>query len=203
MKFSGKLKEYLIIAYCFILIASTFILYIIPKDNFVMSKNTINVPSSLNYVELAIQGKLNEANGYIETKAWSFVFTGERLIITDKANNILIGERKSIDDGKIEVINYSINSSYHGINFTDIIKPSNVTLSNNNLFLNDVSNPPTPIKINQFSLDFTLNQFAKVNPTSDLTDTSPFFSMKIIYIKIPKSLQIDDTSSFKSLQMIN
>lgn len=198
-----KYKKYLVISYCAILIVSTLILYFIPKSNFLSNKpnsNIITTPSLENFKDLASKGKLNASDSFTKNGNWSFDYTGKKLIISDSSMTFtLVGERKTVDDGKIEVMNYVTDSSFNDINITDKIKPASAKLNKNTLRLYD--EPNSPIKINQFSFDFTISQFIKDSPNQNNTNISSSLGMRIVYIRIPKNLQIDADS--KTFQLIN
>ena len=198
-------KKYLVIIYCSILLASTVALYFIPKNNLISITETnnqiSNIPNKEDFKDLTSQGKLATSDAFTQKGNWSFDYTEKKLRITSRpGNDPLFVERKNIDDGKIEVINYVAYSSFQGININDRIKTFSVNLSKNELMLYDEEN--YDIKINQFNSDFIIYQFKKAAPYQINTDYLPFFAMKIMYIKIPKSLQLDDNSS-PAIQMIN
>lgn len=195
-----KHKIYIIILYAFILITSTIALYFIPKNNFISAENTTNMPNTEHFITLASQNKLNIANGIMEKKSWNFDYSDKTLKITNStSDNLVLVERKNTDDEKIEVINYVTESLINGIDITDKINPSSVHIFQNELMLYDDS--LARIKLNQFVLDSTITQFVKVPANYDMHRLS-LNEMRITYIRIPKSLQLDDNSSL-NIKMIN
>jgi hypothetical protein len=199
---SVRHKLYIVILYAFILITSTITLYFIPKNNFISTKNTANMPNTEHFIDLASQNKLNKANGILQKKNWNFAYSDKTLKISNStSDNLVLVERKNTDDEKIEVINYVTESLINGMDITDKIEPSSVELNQNELILYDGSNIPTKIKINKFVLDFTVSQFVNIPLSEDMHNLT-LTEMKITYIRIPKSLQLDDTSS-KNIKMIN
>jgi len=201
---STKLKKYLVILYCIILVTSTITLNFLPKNKLINNSGTAspnaNMAGSFDFKELAAKGKLNASDGFLEKSSLSFGYKEKVLkIISISKNIILLGERKNIDDGKIEVLNYVTYSSFGDIDITDKIDPASAKLSENELVLED--GQYLKMEMNEFNLDFTAHQFIKDGLYYNGTGRSSLFGVKVIYIKIPKSLQIDDTSD--PLQMIN
>lgn len=206
-----KYKKYLVILFCAILLISTFVLFYLTKYNLINNTKAnaeiINIPNSLDFNELSTQGKLSTSNWFVQKRKWSFDYSGKLLTITNiQGNNgtssFILVERKNIDDGKIEVINYVTRSTVNGIDITDKIKPTSVELIKDNLTVNYGLNQP--IKLNQYNPDIAIHQFMKSSQYKYEIglNQSTFFGMKIVSIKIPKSLQIDKASS-DNIQMIN
>jgi hypothetical protein len=192
-----KYKKYLVILYCTILALSTIVLYFIPKNNLISVKKPTE-PISKVLRELASQDKLNTSTGLTQKGTFIFDYSGKTLKISGSSINIeFICKRKNIDDGKIEAANYVGDFSYHGFDIPDKVNPPSMKLIKNELLLSD-NNSKIDIKINNFTLDFTMNQFIK----DENYETMPLFPMKIVYLKIPKSLQIDNTSC-NTFQMLN
>jgi hypothetical protein len=193
----NKIKKYIIVFYCTILVITTILLNFIPTNKFININKTngqIEQMPSLDYFKnLASKGLLNTTDAYKQTQNLSLDYTGKTLKIINSSNNIsVLFKIKDVDDGKIDIQGFVTNSSFDGINVTDKIVPSEIRLKNNELLIYDNSN--FDIKIKKFDYDITTTQFSKAN--SENSDfLSPFFIMKIMYIQIPKSLQLDGSST--------
>ncbi|MDD7793412.1 hypothetical protein [Clostridium sp. 'White wine YQ'] len=200
----NKIKKYIIAIYCAILIIGTILLNFIPTKNFVSINETNGqieqIPSTDYFKNLASKGLLNTTDAYTQNQNISLDYTDKKLKITNDSNNItIICKIKDVDDGKIDIQNYVTNCSFNGVNIADKIIPSKITLKNNKLSIYDDSS--FDIKFRKFDNDITTTQFLKSN-SKNSDYLSPFFVMKIMYIQIPKNLQLDD-SSMLSLDMMN
>lgn len=97
--------------------------------------------------------------------------------------NIFV-ERKDADDGKIEAFVFTNGIIVAGYDFTDKLVPNKFQLVGDTL---RVLNPQNRIEISIMREEFTINQFTGQRPINDVS------SIQLeVYLKIPKSLEIND-----------
>lgn len=209
-------KRNLVFIYCIFLIVTAILFYFIGETNLISIKNfsdQIKHKASLyNFKELALKDQLDSSDAFNAKRKLIFDYNGNTLKIRDNSDCvILIGIRKDADDGKIEVINYINNSPFYGTDIRDKIKSPSIALIRDELMINNEpsthnndnnNSNVTEIRLNQFSQDFTIKQFLKNEPSYTFADIMPSYYWNIVYIRIPKDLKIDDSSS-TVIDMIN
>lgn len=203
-----NLKKYLVIIYLVVLLISSFSLNFVSGNKLTkyegINAYRLNTPNLDNFKQLLAENKLDFSKDFIKKASYNFNYNKkENLEIRTTSNDvILVAEKKSVDDGKIEVMNYDANSYFNGTNITNKIKPPSITLTDNELQLLYLDNSTTQVKTMQFDVDFSTNQFINKTRYTRSLDYSASFGIKIIYIKIPKGLEIT-TSSPTGIEMIN
>jgi hypothetical protein len=149
-------------------------------------------------LDAAEVGKFNEINPKMLKAEWDAEYDDKQLNLAvqngDNFNVFVVVERKEINDEKIEVKFYKSTSSADSYK----INPIGIELSGDTLFLIK----PEPVKVNfsQFENPFTINQF-----TGDKWfqhDTNFVHGQNVIYLQIPKNLQLVDKSDI-NFQYVN
>lgn len=213
---SFNYKRNLVVIYCIFLIFTAILFYFIHETDLISIKNfsdQIKHKASLyNFKELALKDQLDSSDAFKAKWKLIFDYNGNTLKIRDNSDCVtLIGIRKDVDDGKIEVINYINNYPFYGTDIRDKIKSPSIALIRDELMINnepsthnnDYNNSNvTEIRLNQFTQDFTIKQFLKNEPSYTFADIMPSYYWNIVYIRIPKSLKIDDPSN-AVIDMIN
>ncbi|MBC8059674.1 MAG: hypothetical protein H7Y18_03315 [Clostridiaceae bacterium] len=187
---SGYQKKFFFL-YCFLLIVSAVTLNLIPQKNFIKTETTneglVTKSNRDNISNLISKGNFQDSKIFVQKDNWSFNYSDKKLKIINSNNMKVVVDRKNVDDGKIEVLNYMINTTYQGINITNMTSPSKVQLTKDELVL--VEDENYKVNIAQFNLDFTTSQFLKNASTQNNQSSLGFFIDTIMYIKIPKSLE--------------
>ncbi|MDR3601507.1 MAG: hypothetical protein P4L49_13680 [Desulfosporosinus sp.] len=197
--------------YLGILIILVPILYLLPDEGFIKlneAKNqaeTETKPQTIIndwYNYLPFVGDLEKQKGLSKNSSHTFKVDAEELAFNGSSNiNIQIFvERKDVDDGEIEVDTYSTTQSIETIDFTKLVLPPVISYENGTLSFKSANRQNFDFKY--FKPDFTVAQFD--NPKMGIENgTSSSFGWNIIYIRVPKSLKIDETPHNVRIQIIN
>ncbi|WP_156146219.1 hypothetical protein [Desulfosporosinus sp. I2] len=187
-------------------------LYMLPDKSFVklmddkdqaivLSQDAIS--SMYQHLPLAVnldtqQGiyRLSSQTFKVDTKQLSFNIDGA----INSGNHQIFVERKDVDDGEIEVSTYEATQLVGGIDFTKLILPLTVSYQNGTLSFRSAGRQTFDFR--QFNPDFTVNQF-KGQTFWDLNRGSSIFSGQIIYLRVPKSLEIDQGKYNDYIRMLN
>jgi hypothetical protein len=143
----------------------------------------------------AIEGRIDKVDPENIGKTWDLDYHRRQLDITfDNSQNFnsqIVVEKKKTNDDKIEVVFYRTESSMNGMNVTELKKPPHIELEGNRLTL---MNPKKrKIEFSQFKNVFTVNQFIGDKMFSH--DTDFFEGQSILYLRIPKDLELTDKSN--------
>jgi hypothetical protein len=192
--------KWVFVSFSAILLGSTIIFYLLPepKDtnlDFLTEHGEIAQAklSYSNLVDSALAGDIEAAKDVTLLHQWSLEFSGDSLDIpeTNFTDPLIFVERKSTDDGKVEVLQYSSKIIFGGIDFSKKIKPLDVDLTGNILTITQPE--PLDIAIAGFKKDFVVAQFnkRKENPLVNPSDYRSF--LQAVYVKIPKSTEFPKT----------
>lgn len=107
-------------------------------------------------------------------------------------------QRKTVDDGEIDVSTYNGGDFIRDIDFTKAVLPPSISIEKGTLSINGPVQQK--IEFKQFEDSFILRQFNRLNPKLQNNYTS-FYSPTIVLIKVPKSLDIQDNSN--TVQFVN
>ncbi len=188
--------KWIFVSFSAILFGSTIIFYLLPEPkntnlDFLTDHGEIAKAklSYSNLVDAALAGDIDEVKDVKVLHQWSLDFSGESLDIpaTNFADPLIFVERKSTDDGQVEVLQYGSQVMFGSIDFSKKIKPLNLDLTGNIL---TISQPePLEIAIAGFKKDFVVAQFTKRDdgPLVNPADYRSF--LQAVYVKIPKSTQ--------------
>lgn len=205
LSISDKCKKAFIITYCCVLAASSVFLYFIPEKSLI-NNNKINFQiaheaSLNNFKFLALSGQLNTSRTFIKKGAYSLDYSGKKLSVKgDMSNTVLVFEKKAMDDGKIDVTNYVTRCQLYDTVIPDKITCASITISQNDLLVGN--GPHINIKVNQFDSNFLFSQFCPNSTNQKYEDSLFSFYSNIIYIKVPRSVEIGDCFNIQT-DMIN
>lgn len=149
---------------------------------------------SVGLYDAAIEGNIEKIDKKFINKEWNFGYAEQELTIATEngefINTAVIVERKATNDGKIEATHYKTRSGVNNIEITDLEKPLRIELNGSAL---TIMNPEkVKLKFTQFQQAFTVNQFTGEKPFS--TATHFYGGTSILYLKIPKDLELVDKS---------
>lgn len=195
-----KIKNALLALYAAMLLCSVALLYTIPNKNLIPSVTNKQKAVAINeynkdiFLNAAQEGRLDKVEGIYKNCEWNFDFRGKELEIITTGDERIMAQRKSVNDGKIQVINYVTKCIVYDVDFTDKIKSPNVKLEGNQL---SITNPKIYVaKLINFNDDFTITQFEdrKVNKYDNRFTSEP--GQKLIYLRIPKNVQLVSTKAY-------
>jgi len=198
------------ILYLGILILLVPMLYMLPDNGFnklMVDNNHPETMSQNSYTDLSnglsLTGDLNQQNGLYTNSSSIFKVNAMKLaVILDER---MTGEYqifvapKGVDDGVIEVFTYVATQPQlgGGLDFTKLISPPTILFQKDTLSFMSASRQTLNFK--QFNADFTVDQFKKQNSGG----VSANFGRKIIYICVPKSLELEKGKYSDQIQMLS
>ena len=110
-------------------------------------------------------------------------------------------ERKAVDDGEINVSTYALTQTVGGIDFTKLIQPPAMSFEKGTLSCQ--SNNQQVLDLKRFNADFTVNQFKNGFSGSIQSPSVHFGFGQVIYLYVPRSLEIDQGTYSDQIQMIS
>ncbi|WP_226670052.1 hypothetical protein [Metabacillus litoralis] len=191
--------------YAVVLFLSVCLFYLFPFD--IGSKNVVdNKKEILNaqsesdaLLTAALEGKkISEENlkGVLTREELNIPFEHNELEIfaeEQHGSNIVLVERKSTDDQKINVTQYYTRAILGNIEVTEEIKPYIVELNENTLSI--MYPEPLDIQVGKFAKEFTITQFTGEAGLFDtMNDDLDARGESVIYVKVPKDVKIIDPS---------
>ena len=196
-----KKTQWILSGYIAILLVSFVFVHMLSKDEFlqgeIAGQNDTGVTGQ-EYQEFhnaAEEGRLDQVENAYKNKEWSFEYTGEQLEIVpaDKGFNIrVIVKNKDIDDGIIDAASFTGRSIINGIDYTDKIKPPEVTLEGSQLKI--TKSESLRIELARFDRDFTVKQFlpgGRINNNHRSSMSISHGGAPVLYIQVPKSVRVD------------
>lgn len=196
--------------YVGILVLMVPMLYVLPNEGFIKvsansnQANTLyqNVFNDLFNRDNNLPLDLDQQEGLYKNSSHTFKTETSKLSINlDPNTNLprIFVERKAVDDGEINVSTYAGTQSMGGIDFTKLILPQ--AMSFNKGTLSFQSNNQQVLNLKKFNPDFTVDQFK--NGISGSMNISSGSFAQVIYIRVPKSLEIDTGAHSNQIQMIS
>ncbi|GAB6171502.1 hypothetical protein JCM15765_09800 [Paradesulfitobacterium aromaticivorans] len=146
------------------------------------------------------EGNLDQLPGVYKNSSQKFKVDTNKLTLKEAPTmgyQILIA-RKDVDDSEIEVSTYVAPHVAGGMNFTNLVLPPIISVQNGMLSVQAPSQQQ--LEFSRFNADFTINQFKQVNQTIQGMSASVNVGWKVIYLLVPKSLEID--SGAANVQMV-
>ncbi|HEY2420123.1 MAG TPA: hypothetical protein VGI04_01825 [Neobacillus sp.] len=143
----------------------------------------------------ALEGRIDKVDHKFIVKKWSFDYHNQQLNIevpNNEALNIQVMiEKKKTNDDKIEAVFYRTRSSMNDKDISGIAKPISLELNKDLLTLL----PPQrgAVKFTEFTNAFPVKQFTGEKKFFDSTNF--FDGQSILYLRIPKDLQLVDQSN--------
>lgn len=151
--------------------------------------------------DVASKGEIEKIDPSFLVKKWKFAYHGQRLLIggTDSSelNTNIIVERKNTNDGEIEALNYHTRLRMDNLDLTKYVKPLQLELADGQLRL--MKPQQSEIKFSELSNVFSVNQFTGVKSFSHGFGISG--GLSILYLRIPKDLQLDYQSDQPGLNI--
>ncbi len=145
---------------------------------------------SLALYKEAIAGRIDKVDPAFIDKEWNFDLQDTKLNLTVVNNEFLslliVVERKTTNDGKLEAVLYKTRSSMNDIDITQQIHSPQIQLEGNELAINLPKR--SIITFSQFQQAFTINQFTGEKTFSH--QSSFFDGQTILYLQIPKDLEL-------------
>ena len=184
-----KITHLLLMIYGAVLLLSMFLVTFIADNPALGREKVENWKEERNWSNLyntLHEGKIDqlESRNLLYEKTINY---GEQSLVlqtNDGSGSNIFVERKDVDDGKIEVFVFTSGLIVAGYDFSDKLIPYQFQLDGETL---KVLNPQNRIEISIMREEFTINQFTGQRPINDVS------SMELeVYLKIPKSLQLND-----------
>jgi hypothetical protein len=141
------------------------------------------------------KGNIDKQQGVYKNKSVTFKIDKKTLgfkISDNSGYNQIFIERKDVDNGQIEVNTYVAKHFINGIDITKLLLPPNISFQNGILTVG--SNEQQILDFKKFTPDFTLEQF-KPTSAENNQSMSMNFAGRVVYIRAPKSLEIDKGTS--------
>ena len=160
----------------------------------------------VDFVNHLTEESLNKHQGFYKISTQTFkANTNKLLFLLDDSfingHYRIFVEQKDVDDGEIGVSTYATTQLAGGIDFTKLMLPPAISFQKGTLYFKSPSRQSLEFK--QFKNDFTLDQFKLQNYRNSM-GMSVNLGGKVIYIHIPKSLEIDkEMYSDDQIQMIS
>lgn len=195
--------------YLGILILLVPILYVLPNKGFMKSIGTPSQFNIISQIEIADwlanlpeEGDFPKQPGIYNNSSNTYKVDSKKLAIEgfSKGHYQIFVGRKTVDDGEINVSSYIATHSADYIDFTKLVLPPTSTYKNGTLFLKPANYQTFDFK--QFSSDFTVKQF-KTRAMEAENGMTLVFGWKVVYIRVPKSMEIDLSQTNVQIQMIN
>ena len=197
--------------YLGVLILIVPILYMLPNQGLsklaenktqteMLSQNAI---SNLNN-HLPLEGDLAKQPGLYRNSNYTFKVDTKKLAFngSTNTNNQIFVERKDVDDGEIEVSTYAATHTVVNVDFTKLILPPVISYTKGMLSIKSANQQQLDFK--QFNSDFTVAQFKNLTKGVGNAVSSGFgFGWKMIYIRVPKNLEIDKGKYDGQIQMLS
>ncbi|WP_042348437.1 hypothetical protein [Bacillus massiliigorillae] len=194
--FSKKLMWFLS-GYLLLLIIATFISIFIPKHELTKHKEAFESKVAKEISQFKndlLQGNLQQIDSNLIKSSYEFEWKENVLQIQEIQNQFLempiYIEEKERNDHLIEAMMYTSKHYYQDIDITDEIKPIEMELRDNTLFITLVR---SEIKLSKMTAGFPIRQFTGESVFNDHNDS---IGQSVIYIKVPKGVKIENEDNF-------
>ena len=145
--------------------------------------------------DAAVEGEIDKVDpSYIRQK-WNYDYRKHQLSIELKSGEFMstqiVVEKRKMNDSKIEAVFYKSRSSFNGKELTQRIRPLRIELLGDTLTITQ----PKAVKMeyNEFNDTFAVTQFTGEKLFNH--DLNFNEGQGIIYLRIPKNLEITDNAS--------
>lgn len=197
--------------YLGILVLMVPILYVLPNEGFIKVSVNSNQASTLyrnvfndlfnrdNNLSL----DLDKQEGLYKSSSQTFKIVTNKVSFNldpDFSPPRIFVERKAVDDGEINVSTYVGTQSVGGIDFTKLILPPVIKHQKETL---PILMNYQKINLKKFNTDLTVDQFKNGIKGSINSQSGNFGFGQVIYIRVPKSLEIDKGSYSDQIQIIS
>jgi hypothetical protein len=194
----NKYIKLIVIIYIAIQTLGAIVYYAMPMEGFVQGKAGDGFRESQSREEEIwnnpqVIGQKSLEDKY-NIKNYNFNYEGKDLEITfAKEHEQILIDRKTSDDNKIEVYWYSGAMYVNNIDLAYVLEGPNIQLDNNKL---TIEYEKQKYSYTQFSKDIVINQFFN-NKDDENKSVVGGFGSSILYIRIPKSLQVLGDEGYK------
>lgn len=191
--------------YIVILLFCTVLVALIPTKEMADTKkvNVKDLEKEGNVLfEDAQNGRIDKVNPDLIEKKWDIHYSGRKLTVNtdtgEPLDNLIFVERKKSNDDKIEALFYKTRSSMNGMDISELKRAPSMSLMGDTLTLKKPK--LVKVEIYQFQNSFPVSQFTN----EQMFNHHTFFSegQSILYLRIPKDLEITDTANL-NLQYVN
>ncbi|MGG3572175.1 hypothetical protein ABES25_03115 [Bacillus gobiensis] len=184
--------------YCFftsyvaVLIVSVILFYALPaKENAVggrVQSETANKGIDKVY-NAAQEGRIEEINSKYKKQQWEFPYKESRLHLDGNVDPTIVVERKQSSDGTIDAIFFATDFVVGGFDMSNRTPAINLELEGDTLMIDNTG--PLQINLGMYSKEFPIRQFTGEQFIEEDPIVSP---MQIIYLRVPKDLEITGAS---------
>jgi len=199
----NKIIKVVIIVYVAIMLLGTGFYYTIPKTNLIkgMSGTEIKEPVDLKFqCEFLENPKLLTDKAMQEKhkiRSYTFDYKNQELGFKFEEQEHIVLERKETEDSKIEVYWYPGVQYVNGVELSHLIKEPEVNFVDKNL---NIKFEKQRFNYTKFSKDVVINQFLKDNNNERDRGIVGGLNSGIIYIKVPKNLEITGEEQYKLIK---
>jgi len=199
----NKIIKVVIIVYVAIMLLGTGFYYTIPKTNLIkgMAGTEIKEPVDLKFqYEFLENPKLLTDKAMQEKhkiRSYTFDYKDKELGFKFEEQENIVLERKETVDSKIEVYWYPGVQFVNGVDLSHLIKEPEVNLVDKKL---NIKFEKQRFNYTKFSKDVVLNQFFKDNNKEKDRGIMGSLNSGIIYIKVPKNLEITGEEQYKLIK---
>jgi hypothetical protein len=202
--------KWIVSFYGIILLVSIVLFYSLPSEkssNLIVSKKEelANAQRATDQLTLAAsEGKqIDKENieGVKVKKKWDIPFEGNKLEITGIGEQYYSGfalvKRKDVNDHNVEVAQYYTRTIMHNIDFTSEVKPYSLELVGDTLTISDPNQ--IDIQVGKMDKEFTITQFngeRRKDPFDPFADENDVWGENVIYIQVPKDIEVDGSVQF-------
>ncbi|KAA0550377.1 hypothetical protein FZW96_03295 [Bacillus sp. BGMRC 2118] len=190
-------SRWIIVGYGTILAISTIIFIILPHDSDKEYRRLSdkemeqinNYDYTLDVLDSAKKGKIENTKGVYRNKKWEFDFTGEKLSLVkgDGIGTLVVVEKKDKNDGKVEVSSYASELIIENVASQEKLNPPGVELNGENLRI--IMPEMQELNYSMINKEFTITQFKQKKSINDYQG-SMTMAHEILYIRIPKDVII-------------
>lgn len=194
----GNKLLWMLKGYVVILLLSIVVFYILPVDRTsygkVMTDQEKNqaMKDGNSFVNRVNNGKIDEANGAILKKQWEFTLQGDKLILPDDWNMLVMAERTEKNDHQIKIEHYVTPSIIEDTEVTKKMPSPTVHLDQDRLLIGN--GKLVEIKLAYFKNSFISNQF-NAQPLIKM-DHQSIFGNNLLYLRIPKGIEVEGNVQF-------
>ncbi|MBP1080096.1 hypothetical protein JOC74_000584 [Bacillus capparidis] len=192
---SLKRTYWIFASYVAALLVSVLLFYMLPEKSPAVGGKV--QPETANkelreFDNLVHDGRLGDIDPRYKKKQWKFQYQLKQLNIEGYIDPSIVIERKQGTDGTIEAIYFATDTILEGFKISKL--PSvNVRLNEESLIID--SPEPIQIELGLYSKEFPIRQFTDEQFMGESKeDGSTFTPMEVIYLRVPKDLEITGAS---------
>ncbi|MCM3568582.1 hypothetical protein [Neobacillus mesonae] len=195
--YSKKVSRFFAGYFAFLIICMIVSFFLPDKSMTELKKVNVDVmeKESMDLYHAAQAGNIEEFNDNFLYKKWEFDFQGNQLKMKKNSDtffdvNVMV-ERKEKNDGHIEAGFYMTRSEVNNLDISKLAHPPQLEIADGQLLI--TNSPKNKIRLAQFTNTFPVRQFNGEKLFGHESHSGE--GQTILYMKIPKNLQFDDTSN--------